>query len=342
MEEQIEKPDVTPTKTDDRSRHGLRKVLLAVFVVLLIGSGIYIYIRYQRTHVTTDDAYIKGHIHWIYPRIPGTVIKVFVDENQYVRKGQLLVVLDPKRYEIRLAQAKAELAVAISKSKVAQASVKVGLSEIALNKAEYLGALHDFDRAKLAYPKKVISRQAYDHYLTAYKAAEARLLASQEKLKYLRDQAETARAQVELCRKKVDAASLDLQYTRIGAPIEGYIARKTVEVGNRVGSQVPLFAIVPLNDLWIEANYKESQLRYVKTGQRVRIAVDAYPGEKLSGRVESIQAGSGAVFSLFPPENATGNWVKITQRIPVRIRITSQSKKILRIGMSVETTILVK
>jgi len=328
--------------TPNHSKSIGKKILIAILIISFIGVGIFAYIRYRQTHITTDDAFIRGHIHWIYPRIAGTVVQVRIDENQYVKKGQLLVALDPERYKIALARARAELAVAVSKLEEARVNVHVALSEVALNKAALSGALHDFERARLAYPNKAISKQAYDHYLTNYKIAEAKLLASQQRLKLVKDQIKTAEAQVKVCRDQIKAARLNLQYTHIRAPLEGYIAKKTVEIGNRVGPQAPMFAIVPLNDIWVEANYKENQLQNIKIGQKVRIKVESYPKEKLSGRVESIQAGSGAVFSLFPPENATGNWVKITQRVPVRIKIVTPPKKILRIGMSVETTILVK
>ena len=341
-EKELKNIDRTPQEDARHPKSRLKRLLIVLFILLLIGMGVFLYIRYQRTHITTDDAYVKGHIHWISPRIPGTVIRVLIDDNQLVKKGQLLVELDPQKYQIALSQARAQLEVARSKLKEAQINVQVGLSEIALNKAELLSASHDYERAKMAYPNKAISQQAYDHYLMKYQVAQAELLASKRRLKFIKDQVKTAHAQIRVCQDQIKAALFNLKYTKIKAPVEGYITKKSVEVGRRVGPQFPIFAIVPLDDLWIEANYKESQLQRIEPGQKVKIKIETYPDETLDGRVESIQAGSGAVFSLFPPENATGNWVKITQRVPVKIEIITRSKRTLRIGMSAETTILVK
>ena len=334
----------TPQEKPKKKKTGRR--ILRILILLIIIAGIAVgadyFIQYRRTHISTDDAYVKGHIHWISPRIPGTVINVLIDDNQLVKKGQVLVELDPATYQTRLAQAEAGLAVAKTKLTEARVQVAVIASEITLNKAEYNNALLDFNRAKLAYPNKVISKQQYDHYMTAYKVALAKLATSQQRLRLARDQVKSAMAQIRVWKAKVKDAKLNLGYTRVLAPVNGYVTKKTVEVGARVGPQTPLFAIVPLNDVWIEANYKENQLARVRVGQDVAITISTYPGVKFRGKVESIQAGTGAVFSLFPPENATGNWVKITQRIPVKIRILPPFKKVLRIGMSAETTILVK
>ncbi len=318
------------------------RILMVLIFLTLVGAGVDLYVRYNRTHISTDDAYVKGHIHWIAPRIPGTVIQVRIDDNQFVKKGQDLVNLDPAKYQVELEQAQAALAVSKSKLAETQANVTLCSTEIELNRAEFQDALRDFNRAKLAYPNKAISKQQYDHYLTAYKVAMAKLANSRERLKLAMDQIKSAEAQIRVGQARVHAARLNLKYTRIVAPVSGYITKKNVEVGMRTGPQRPLFAIVPLNDIWIVANYKENQLRHVHPGQNVTIKVSAFPNERLSGKVESVQAGTGAVFSLFPPENATGNWVKITQRVPVKIIITSSNKNILRIGMSVETTIRLK
>ncbi len=335
-------PDNEREVEREKGRSKLKGMVVAAVIIFLIGVGVFFYIRYKRTHITTDDAYVRGHIHWISPRIYGTVIKVLIDDNQFVKKGQILVVLDPAKYKVRLSQARAKLSLAEAKLKEANVNVQVSSAEVALNRAEFDNAVLDLDRAKEAYPSRVISKQQYDHSLTAYKVAKAKLLTSQQKLKFAEDQVKSATAQVRVCEAAIEAARLDLRYTKIRAPVDGYITKKSVETGNRVGPQTPLFAIVPLNDIWVVANYKENQLQSIHPGQDVEIEITTYPNEKFCGKVESIQAGSGAVFSLFPPENATGNWVKITQRIPVKIEILPPYKKVLRIGMSAETTILLK
>ena len=173
---------------------------------------------------------------------------------------------------------------------------------------------------------------------------EARFTVATERVKQAKIMIDTARANVENQKAQLNSALLNVQYTIIKAPIAGYITGKSVEVGQRVKPGISLLALVPLDDVWIEANYKETQLKRIKVGQQVIITVDTYSGKKFYGKVESIQTGSGSVFSLFPPENATGNWVKVVQRIPVKIVLEREKNpnSPLRVGMSVITTVLAK
>jgi len=298
-----------------------RLLRLLVFGILFLGLVLTIifFIYYKKNHITTDNAYVRGHIHWVYPRINGSVIQVLVEDNQSVKKGQILVLLDPEEYKVKLLESKAELDLALSRLKEAEVHV--------------------------LYQKRVISKEKYERYLTNYEVSQAKLMAIKESLKQAKMQIKTAKENVNLCKRKVEVDQLNLKYTTIIAPVSGYITKKSVEVGQRVNPNRPLLAIVPLDEIWIEANYKEGQLEKIRPGQRVKIKIDAYPDKRFYGQVESIQAGTGAVFSLFPPENATGNWVKVTQRIPVKIVFThpnNKDNKVLRIGMSAVTTVLVK
>ena len=179
----------------------------------------------------------------------------------------------------------------------------------------------DKERAEALYNEKVFPKEKYEHALTDYNLAKAQLKAAREQLKI---------------------AQTDLEYTKIYSPADGYVTEKSVELGNQIQARQPLMAVVALDDIWVVANYKETQLKKVKPGERVLIKVDTYPGKIFTGRVDSIMAGTGAVFSLFPPENALGNYVKVVQRVPVKIVFdkTTDEGHVLRIGMSCVPTII--
>jgi membrane fusion protein (multidrug efflux system) len=297
-----------------------------------------------------------------------------VKDNQFVKKNDLLLEIDPMDYEVKVKEARAGLET--EKSKLSEVSTKVDttmkqLSEIiasleaarAILEAQEASSRQadiDLKRMELLYQKQVIPKEQFDRAKTNYDVAVAQVKAARDRIKQLEASLETQRAlikqtesglptqqaQIQEKEATLKMAELNQSYTRIYAPSEGYITKRTVEVGNQVQAGQPLMAIVPLTqaDIWITANYKETQLKYVKPGQRVTIKVDTYPGKTFEGRVNSIMAGTGAAFSLFPPENATGNFVKIVQRIPVKIVLESGTdpNHVLRVGMSVAPTILIE
>jgi len=321
------------------------KISILVFIFILISLGaVLFYLQYKKTHITTDNAYVRGHIHWVSPRIEGTVLKLLIDDNQLVKEGEVLLTIDPERYEVKLSQARASLSLAKRKLKEAKVNFKAAQANLALAKAQFEQAKIDLNRAEALFKRAVIAKEKYDYALTHYKVTKANLDVAKEKLNQAKIMIDIIKAQVEDKQARVNEAMLDIKYTVIKAPVTGYITKRSVEVGHRVKPGIPLLAMVPLSDIWIEANYKETQLERIKVGQKVIIKVDTYPGKRFYGRVESIQAGSGAVFSIFPPENATGNWVKVVQRIPVKIVLEKgQDPNLpLRVGMSVITTVLAR
>ena len=351
-----------------------KKGSIIVFVALaLIGAvTIYFYLRYKATHITTDDAFIEGHVHTIASKVSGTVKKIHVDDNQPVRKGDILIEIDPVDYEVKVKSASATLNKERAKlieidAKVESstrrlyelgAAMKAAKANLELQKANLKLAEIDFHRATKLYEKEAIPKERYDNMKTGYEVAVSSVQAEAEQLKQSEMAVETQKAlikQVEASRPsqvsfikekeaKLEAAELNYGYTKLLAPSDGYITKKSVETGNQIEAGQPLMAVVPLKDIWIVANYKETQLEKVKLGQKVKIKVDTYPGKVFEGKVNSIMAGSGAVFSLFPPENATGNYVKVVQRIPVKIVLErgTDPQRVLRIGMSVTPTILVE
>lgn len=406
-----------PRKRPGRwSQPGFRRAVIGAGVVLLLVAGGAWY--YFHGRVTTDDAQVDGHITPIASQVYGNVIQVLVHDNEHVKAGQVLLKIDPRDYQAKVAQAQAALALAQARADSARVGVPLTQgttrSAISAAQAEITAAQAEYQRAQLAYQtastaglsyaraqvakrqaqnslaqanlnrmkplvaKTEISRQQYDSYVSAAATAESELKASEEKLSEAQHMVEidhaamlaaqsqvavakahlgeahantgqvpmktadahSADANVEAAKANLDAAKLQLSYTTITAPSEGLVTNKTVEPGQIVQPGQALFAIIPLHSVWVRANFKETQLANVHPGQRAEIHVDMY-GKSFPGRVESISGATGSRMSLLPPENATGNFVKVVQRIPVRIFLDPipPGKAILRPGMNVEATI---
>jgi membrane fusion protein (multidrug efflux system) len=353
-----------------------KRKTVSIFIfaaIAVIGTiTILIYLSYKSTHITTDDAFVDGRIHVISAKIEGSVMKVNVQDNQFVKKGDVLIEIDPVDYDIKVETALAGLNAEKAKLSEANAqieTVKKQLSELTagvetaranldLQEANLKQADIDLGRAENLYKKEAISKERYEKTETNHKVILARVKAEREKLKQAEIALDTQKALIrqaeaakvaqksEIKRKEtiLEEAKVNFGYTKVYAPADGYITKKSVEVGNRIKVAQPLMAVVPLNDIWIIANYKETQLEKVRPGQDVKIEVDSYPKKIFKGKVDSVMAGTGAAFSLFPPENATGNYVKVVQRIPVKIVLNKEedSEHILRVGMSVVPTILIK
>lgn len=330
-------------------RKPLVRVGLALLVLAFIGAGVG-YWYYLSIFVTTDDAYVSGHVGLVAAQVPGRVAQVLVDNNEFVQKGQTLVVLEAQDYEVAVAQAEATLnrlrqELASQYVKVAKARAKVAEAQAHLKQA-----VTDRNRYRNLYERKTVPQQTLDQANTRYQVAQAELdQARQEEREALAAIGGSTAIPLEEqpaikeAKARLQQARLNLGYTRVTAHFNGYVTRRNVKVGNWVNPGQPLMALVPLEwqELWIEANYKETQLTNVFIGQPARVTVDAYPGVKFQGRVNSIMAGTGAAFALLPPENATGNWVKVVQRVPVKIVLEPPfpEDKPLRLGMSSIVTI---
>lgn len=278
-----------------------RRATMAGIVLALIGLVLAVYYwRYSSTHEWTDDAAIDAHIVSISSKIAGQVLHVWVDDNQLVKKGDLLVEIDPIDFEVRLDQARATLAAV---------------------QAEATRTSKDAARYKQLFERGQVSRQAFDKSVA---------------------DADVSKATSILDEKKVAAAELDLSYTKITAPESGRIAKRGVELRSYVQVGQPLMAIVP-TEVWVTAKFKETQLEHIRPGQPVKIKIDTYSGHPFRGHVDSIQAGAEARFSLLPPENATGNFVKVVQRVPVKIVFDESTEGfLLAPGMSVVPVITIR
>jgi membrane fusion protein (multidrug efflux system) len=380
-----------------------RVAILAVVLVLIVG-GVFLW-RYLGSYESTDDAQADVHLYPVSARISGYVLKVNVDDNQWVQKGMVLVEIDPKDYEVAVAQAQANLASAEATAESLNITVPITsvntssqlrstASDIENNQAgiiaaeRQLTASHaqleqaeandvkaqdDLNRYKQLVDKREVAEQVYDQALAAAKASTAAVAAARanesaaeqfvqqarsrlaeaeanhqyaqtgpQQVSSTRARARAAIADVEQRRALLEQAQLNLQYTKILAPATGEV-NKTVVVGLNVQPGQQLLTVVPLDEVWVTANFKETQLRHMQVGQRADIHVDS-TGRKLTGRVESIAGATGPTFSLLPPENATGNYVKIVQRVPVKIVLDSGENRDhqLRPGMNVVPDVYLK
>jgi membrane fusion protein (multidrug efflux system) len=317
----------------------------AVLLLLLALAGGLVYWFHYRLLVTTDDAYVSGHVGVISPRVPGRVLEVLVDNNQFVQPDQVLLTLDPQDYQVAADQAEANLA--RLRQDLAQRYVKVATAQAKVAQAEANFRLAGIDQRRYAslYERRTVPRKTLDHAETRFQVTRAEVdQARQEHREALAHIGGSTSIPLEEqpaikeARAQLEQARLNLEYTRVVAQIAGYITKRQVQPGNWVRPGQPLMTLVPLDlsHLWVEANYKETQLTDVYLGQPATVKVDTYPQATFKGRVDSIMAGTGAAFSLLPPENATGNWVKVVQRIPVKIVLLPPfpENMPLRLGMS--------
>ena len=341
------RPTVNGANRTDNSANGPRRRILIIGAV--IGAlGLFFGVRYwmyASTHEDTDDAYVTGYTHQISSRITGTVEQVLVDDNWHVTAGQPLLKLDPRDYQVALEKDRASYLQA--QAQLLQASAQIPLAEAQLAQAQaqadsskansdYLQRTFDRDSQLFYQGRGVISKQDLDTAqsqaetsVATFKATLAAVNVARENLKVAHAQEDAARALANAAQAQVKNSELQLSYCTIVAPVSGRIAQKTVQTGNRVSVGQALMAVVE-DDVWILANLKETQLERVRVGQPADIKIDALPHYRFKGRVDSLQPGSGSNFALLPPDNATGNFIKIVQRVPVKILFDPESIKAVR------------
>ena len=344
-----------PNKNDDATKRRHRLLAAGVALVVALAAGIY-YFEFVAPFETTDDAFIEAHVPAIAPQISGRVAQLLVEDNQEVKQGDLLAEIDPRDYESKLSQAQANLAAA--RSQLAQAKAQFAVDQAKaeeehanLAAVESQAAYAETNLARLqAIGDDGVSQNQIDvaetqlHSNTAdVQVALSKISAAEAQAALSKASITTAQANVEQSEASVQQAELNLSYTKITAPESGFVTHRTVEQGAYVQPGQALLAIVP-SHVWIIANFKETQLTHMHPGQPVEVTVDAYPKIKFKGHVDGIQHGSGASFSLLPPENASGNFVKVVQRVPVKIVIddTAAANFVLGPGMSVEPEVRVK
>ena len=381
------------------------RLLLIIAGLVLLVSGFFLW-RYFASYESTDDAQIDGHLNSISPRVSGHVLRLLVEDNQYVEAGSPLVQIDAKDYQVAVDRAKANYADASAAAQAALVNVPItsvgtssqltsaqadvenaragiaaarqqyasGRAQLAQAEANNVKAQSDLVRYKQLVDKQEISQQQYDQAVATAQAnaaavdaarasaaaaeqqvnqAQARLGQAEAMLRSAgtapqqvaatRSRAQAAAANADRMKAELDQAELNLQYTTVVAPVSGVVTGRTVEVGQNVQAGQELMRVINLDDIWVTANFKETQLKHMKVGQPVTIAVDTN-GKDYKGHMQSIAGASGAVLSLLPPENATGNYVKVVQRIPVKITFDPGETKehVLRPGMSVEAKVWIR
>jgi membrane fusion protein (multidrug efflux system) len=392
-------------KSDTENRFGKKKIVgLGLLVVILAAAGAAYWWFFEYNRVSTEDAYAKADSAQISSRVPGTILRVLVDNDNFVRPGQTLLELDPAVYKTAVQKAQAQLARSEADVKALEASVtqtdlqttaqvasaeaalkaahdrrqatKHQLSELASQResalAEFKLTQKDFQRYEKLYKTGAVAAERWDEARTKFKQTKAALDAvdariasenaslagTEQEIREAEANLKSARAdlykndiqryrlaslkaQRDIYQAELDAADLNLAYCTIAAPIAGYIAQKSIQVGDRIQPGLALMAVVPLQEIYVEANFKETDLTHVRLGQPAVIRADIYPDYTYHGKVIGIRAGTGAAFSLLPPENATGNWIKVVQRVPVKISldVPPTPSYPLRVGLSLEVTI---
>jgi membrane fusion protein, multidrug efflux system len=344
-----------------RSRRKRIPLVIVGILVLALGTWALKEYLYSRHHVSTDNAQVDSHITFIAPRIAAFVSRVLVDDNQHVKAGDTLVVLDDRDLKVRLEQAEADLHAAeaavgrrglegeakaqFQATRAQAASVQ---ATVIAAEADYRKAAADLERYRKLAAQKIISAQQLDAAQAAFEAAAANLEAARRQAAAAGSQVTASGAAVRSADARLAAAQaavanarLQLSYSRLTAPVSGSIAKRNAESGALVQVGQTLMSVVPDKDVWVTANLKETQMTNVRVGDHAEFTVDAYPGRKFEGRVESLSPATGAKFALLPPDNATGNFTKVVQRIPVKIAVDqpAETASPLRPGMSVDVTI---
>jgi len=338
------------TSTESSSpRRSRRKVLLAVvalvFVSAGVGYGAYWYFV-GRYWITTADAYVHGNQVPLMAQVDGTVTAVRVDNTELVHRGDVLVKLDPTDAKLVVQQAEARLADTVRQVHQLYQQVPELQASVRARRADLEQARDDYLRAKRLRKSGNVSEQDYQHALTGWHAAQAALSQVRHHLDALRAQTEGTdlrhHPKVKLAAAALRQADVALARTRIVAPVTGYVAQSTVQLGQQVAPGKPLLAIVPLDRVWVVANFKETVLAKMRVGQPVKITADLYGGSvHYDGTVLGISPGTGSTFELLPPQNATGNWIKVVRRVPVRIglRESELKKHPLRLGLSMSVSV---
>jgi membrane fusion protein (multidrug efflux system) len=336
-------------KAPAKASNLLRRGLLALVLVLAVaGIGVY-YALFMRYHVTTDDAYVNGNLVRLTPQVAGTVIGINTDETQYVRRGQVLIELDPRDAQIALAQAKASLAETVRQ--VAQLFTEERRDAALVEAARTQLSQSSEDLTRDLSLKKVhgVSLENLDHDENAVRGARAALQQAQATLASTRAEiagtTPTTHPRVLQAEANLRAAWLELTRTRVLAPVSGYVVRRSVELGTQVSPSTEMLALVPVSSMWVDANFKENQLRDLRIGQPVQVAVDMYGSHvEYHGKVLGLTAGTGSALAVLPTQNASGNWIKIVQRLPVRIGLepAELSRHPLFLGLSANIDVSVR
>ncbi|QAY88777.1 efflux RND transporter periplasmic adaptor subunit [Pseudomonas sp. ACM7] len=339
----------SPDNTQDTSNPRKRKVMLIVLaiVVILAGVGVWGYHEfYGRWNESTDDAYVSGNVVEITPLVTGTVVSIGADDGDLVHEGQVLINFDPNDAEVGLQSAQANLARTVRQVRGLYSNVDGMKAQVNAQQAEVQKAQDNFNRRKNLAAGGAISQEELSHARDDLTSAQNALANAKQQLKttsaLVDDTVVSSHPDVMSAAAQLRQAYLNNSRSTLIAPVTGYVAKRSVQLGQRVQPGTALMAVIPLDQLWIDANFKETQLRDMRIGQPVDIEADLYGSDvKFSGTIDSLGAGTGSAFALLPAQNATGNWIKIVQRVPVRIHINAEelAKHPLRVGLSTQVDV---
>ena len=354
----------------ENQKSNKKSIIIVVLILSGLSYGIYKYMH-SLSHETTDDAQIEKNMNPIIPRVMGYVTKVYIKDNDYVKKGDTLFTIDNNDFIVKLEDAKAALIAAQGNYEVSKADIGSALASVSVSDANVqsaggtietakirLGrATNDFERYNNLYKNHSITKQQYEQALAAKQEAESqlRILQDQQKAssfqksviiaksKVSNKQSEVASANIKRAEAMLEAAKLNLSYTVVTAAIDGQVSKIAIQPGQLVQPGQALFYIINNQEAWVIANFKETQLNKMKMGQKVTVKVDAYPDTDFEGEITSFSPATGSKFSLLPPDNATGNFVKTIQRLPVKISLNATNDpekiKLLRPGMNVDVDV---
>jgi membrane fusion protein (multidrug efflux system) len=357
----------------ENQKSNKKSIIIVVLILSGLSYGVFKYIH-SLSHETTDDAQIEKNMNPIIPRVMGYVTKVYIKDNDYVKKGDTLFTIDNNDYIVKLEDAKAALIAAQGNFEVSKADIGSALANVSVSDANVqsaggtietakirLGrATNDFERYNNLYKNHSITKQQYEQALAAKQEAESqlRILQDQQKAssfqksviiaksKVSNKQSEVASANIKRAEAMLEAAKLNLSYTVVTAAIDGQVSKIAIQPGQLVQPGQALFYIINNQEAWVIANFKETQLNKMKMGQKVTVKVDAYPDTDFEGEITSFSPATGSKFSLLPPDNATGNFVKTIQRLPVKISLNATNDpekiKLLRPGMNVDVDVHLK
>jgi len=351
--------DTTPVPAGNPARKKALTAVAAAVALVGIAYGAY-YALVLNHYETTDNAYVQGNVVQLTPQVGGTVLAIHADDTDFVKAGQPLVKLDPADAQVALEQAEAQLAQTVREVRTLFANNSTLKAQIALREADLVRAQADLARAQDDVARRsplvasgAVGKEEFNHANAQLAAAKSAVAAAQSSVLAAREQLASNQAltdntsveehpNVQRAAARVRESYLALKRADLLAPVDGYVAKRSVQVGQRVQAGAPLMSVIALNQVWVDANFKESQLKNLRIGQPVTLEADVY-GKKVEyrGKVEGLGAGTGAAFSLLPAQNATGNWIKVVQRVPVRVALDPKelAEHPLRVGLSMEAKV---
>jgi membrane fusion protein (multidrug efflux system) len=347
-DERYRRIDLPPASERDHGAAGggprfnrtIRRVLLVMLLAIAIGAVAPFGWNYLQSYESTDDAQIDGHIDPLSSRINGTVIRVHAEDDDRVKAGELLVEIDPRDYEVAVAQAKARLELAVARVASSKQDYAAALATVREADAANFKAQRDGERFAVLLGQQVVAQSAYDQYIATARVDAAKVDSDREAAGSVLKTIAARAADVDDAKAALDQALLNLSYTKIYAPANGIVGKRSVELGSRIEPGQTLMFVTETDEIWVTANFKETQLARMHRGQRVTIHIDTF-GRNYQGYVRNLPGASGDRFGLLPAENATGNYVKVVQRLPLRIDFDpgQDPEHLLHPGMSVEPRI---